>query len=204
MPTLFSHALAATAMGQWCRQPQPRRFWVWTVVCAMLPDVDVIGFPLGIRYDDMLGHRGLTHSLAFAALTGAVAAVTHCWGSPDGTVPFPRLPAPLPPDVVRLFRRDHRLPRAARRTHERRPRHRVSRAVQQPPVLLPLASDPGVSNRCGVFLDSGTRRAGQRIALDHAPVGDNCLARADSRQACRPEFAFSGERRRVSVCASAS
>ena len=41
-------------------------------VCAMLPDVDVIGFRLGIRYEDLLGHRGLTHSVAFAAAMATV------------------------------------------------------------------------------------------------------------------------------------
>jgi inner membrane protein len=47
---------------------------MWTAICAVLPDVDVIGFPLGIRYDDMLGHRGLTHSIPFAVVVGFVAA----------------------------------------------------------------------------------------------------------------------------------
>jgi inner membrane protein len=52
----------------------PVRFWVLSVVCAMLPDIDVVGFAFGIRYEDMLGHRGLTHSLAFAFLVGCGAA----------------------------------------------------------------------------------------------------------------------------------
>ena len=34
----------------------------------MLPDVDVIGFALGVPYDDLFGHRGFTHSLFFAGL----------------------------------------------------------------------------------------------------------------------------------------
>jgi len=38
----------------------------------MLPDVDVIAFSLGIPYDDMIGHRGFTHSFFFAAVAGAV------------------------------------------------------------------------------------------------------------------------------------
>jgi len=38
----------------------------------MLPDADVIGFGFGIRYGDLLGHRGLTHSLTFAALLAAL------------------------------------------------------------------------------------------------------------------------------------
>jgi inner membrane protein len=52
----------------------PPRFWIWTIGCAMLPDADVIGFSFGIRYDDMFGHRGFTHSLFFAAAVGALAS----------------------------------------------------------------------------------------------------------------------------------
>ncbi len=46
----------------------PWRFWWLSAVCAVVPDVDVVGFAFGLRYGDMLGHRGLTHSLAFALL----------------------------------------------------------------------------------------------------------------------------------------
>jgi len=75
MPTILSHAVAATAVGQWYQNRRlPVKFWLWTAVCALLPDVDVIGFALGIRYDDMLGHRGLTHSIPFAVGVGFVAA----------------------------------------------------------------------------------------------------------------------------------
>ena len=73
MPTIFSHAIVGTAAGQWWRRV-PRGFWFWTVVCAMLPDSDVIGFSFGVPYESMLGHRGLTHSLAFAALAAALVA----------------------------------------------------------------------------------------------------------------------------------
>ena len=40
----------------------------------MLPDIDVIGFSFGIAYEDMFGHRGFTHSLAFAVVIGALVA----------------------------------------------------------------------------------------------------------------------------------
>ncbi len=53
----------------------PPRFWAWTIACAMLPDADVISFSFGIRYEDMFGHRGFTHSFFFAALAGLVAAM---------------------------------------------------------------------------------------------------------------------------------
>jgi len=42
--------------------------WVAGAACSMLPDADTAAFRFGIAYSDMLGHRGLTHSLAFAAL----------------------------------------------------------------------------------------------------------------------------------------
>ena len=71
MPTIFSHAIFASAVGSaYTTEPMPLRYWVLTAACAMLPDADAIGFSFGVRYDDMLGHRGLTHSIAFALLVG--------------------------------------------------------------------------------------------------------------------------------------
>ena len=37
---------------------------------SFLPDADVIGFGFGVRYEDEWGHRGATHSLAFALAVG--------------------------------------------------------------------------------------------------------------------------------------
>lgn len=71
MASAFSHALVAFAIGrsqQWNVEPQ--RFWTLTVVCCVLPDLDVLAFVLGIPYDHVLGHRGLTHSLLFAVVIG--------------------------------------------------------------------------------------------------------------------------------------
>ena len=42
---------------------------------AALPDADVIGFGFGIRYSDLLGHRGLTHSLFFALALGFLVVI---------------------------------------------------------------------------------------------------------------------------------
>jgi inner membrane protein len=41
---------------------------------ALLPDADVIGFALGVRYADPWGHRGATHSLLFALLVALLVA----------------------------------------------------------------------------------------------------------------------------------
>ena len=78
MPTIFSHAIAAAAVAHaYPERRLPPRFWVWTAACSMLPDADVIGFPFGIRYADMLGHRGLSHSFFFAAVVGIVVAALY-------------------------------------------------------------------------------------------------------------------------------
>src|SRR5215470_2750999 len=42
---------------------------------ALLPDVDFIAFHLGIPYPHPFGHRGMTHSLAFAVLVGLGVAL---------------------------------------------------------------------------------------------------------------------------------
>jgi inner membrane protein len=68
----FTHAFVAVAAGTiYARERMPRRFWITSVALSILPDLDVIGFAWGIRYGDFLGHRGFSHSLAFAMLAGA-------------------------------------------------------------------------------------------------------------------------------------
>lgn len=51
-------------------------FGLWSAL-SLLPDVDVVGFGLGIPYGHAFGHRGATHSFAFcfalAATLGLVA-----------------------------------------------------------------------------------------------------------------------------------
>src|SRR5206468_6143070 len=39
-------------------------------------------FAFGVSYSDMLGHRGLTHSFAFAFIVGCVAALIRSQGTP--------------------------------------------------------------------------------------------------------------------------
>jgi inner membrane protein len=48
---------------------------VLLALAAAAPDLDVIGFSMGIHYGALLGHRGLSHSLLFALLLGATAAL---------------------------------------------------------------------------------------------------------------------------------
>lgn len=53
----------------------PKRIWVAGAVCAIAPDLDVIGFRFGIHYGDFWGHRGFSHSLLFAFILTGLAAM---------------------------------------------------------------------------------------------------------------------------------
>jgi inner membrane protein len=75
MPTVISHAVAALALAPAFRRAGwPPRVWWAGALCAMAPDADVLGFSLGVPLGSMLGHRGLTHSLPFAAALAWVGA----------------------------------------------------------------------------------------------------------------------------------
>lgn len=54
------------------------------VLCS-LPDLDVVAFGLGIPYASPWGHRGFTHSLAFALLS---ALLCWWWLMPSGASRF--------------------------------------------------------------------------------------------------------------------
>ncbi|MCW2363086.1 MULTISPECIES: metal-dependent hydrolase [Sphingobium] len=78
MPTIFSHAaislFAGGALGR--RRIAPALAIIGGALAA-LPDLDVIGFPLGVGYASQWGHRGFTHSLAFAF--GVVGLIALVW-----------------------------------------------------------------------------------------------------------------------------
>jgi inner membrane protein len=86
MATVISHSIAALAVGKaFAPEGMPPRFWVLTATCAMLPDIDVIGFSFGIQYRDMLGHRGLTHSFSFAFVLSLIVVLVFFRSAPIGT-----------------------------------------------------------------------------------------------------------------------
>lgn len=69
MASAITHGIVAISFGRlFFPERMPVRFWILLVVCTILPDVDVVGFFLGVRYSDILGHRGFSHSLLFALL----------------------------------------------------------------------------------------------------------------------------------------
>jgi len=76
MASAFTHAAAALALGTaFADDETPARFWALGAACAAVPDIDVVAFSLGIPYENVLGHRGLTHSLFFAAVLASLVVL---------------------------------------------------------------------------------------------------------------------------------
>ena len=76
MASAFGHAIVAIALGtSFNKRLKTFKFWILGIVCAIIPDADVISFKLGIPYEDFWGHRGFTHSLLFALILGIVVSI---------------------------------------------------------------------------------------------------------------------------------
>jgi inner membrane protein len=74
MPTIFTHP-AVALLRPWFGSTVPRRALIAAALGSILPDLDVAAFAFGIPYEHPLGHRGFTHSIAFAALYAALCAL---------------------------------------------------------------------------------------------------------------------------------
>lgn len=80
MASAFSHAFVALVFGKASRHPiMTRQVLFLGMACSIVPDLDVIGLSFGIRYGDLWGHRGLTHSLFFACLLSAALVQFLYW-----------------------------------------------------------------------------------------------------------------------------
>ena len=74
MPTILTHAAVPLALGLGLGiRIIPKPLLLAGVVACILPDLDVLAFQLHIPYADDFGHRGFTHSIAFAVALGLLA-----------------------------------------------------------------------------------------------------------------------------------
>lgn len=88
MPSVFSHAIAAVAIGGVAVGGRSRAaLWGLGALCAAAPDLDVVSVLFGVPYDHMLGHRGLSHSLFVAAALASLvtAIVRRAWPQSSST-----------------------------------------------------------------------------------------------------------------------
>jgi len=80
MPTIISHAAIPLALGVCLGSKNvSRRLLIAGIVASMAPDLDVVGLKLGIEYANQFGHRGASHSIAFALALGSLAAILAPW-----------------------------------------------------------------------------------------------------------------------------
>jgi inner membrane protein len=79
----WAHAIVGAAAGALYQSPRDRRRVITlAAICAVVPDLDLIGWPLGVSTFTLFGHRGLSHSIAFAVALGVGAAMALLPGAP--------------------------------------------------------------------------------------------------------------------------
>lgn len=72
MATIFSHPVPVLAVGTlFLSVKHPIRLLTLGAVCSVVPDLDIIGYEIGIPYKNMFGHRGISHSILFALIFAA-------------------------------------------------------------------------------------------------------------------------------------
>ena len=75
MASAFSHTLVAITLGKiYPHHKTVLRLWSLAILCAILPDIDVLWHQLGVPYSSVWGHRGFTHSLFFAFISALLVS----------------------------------------------------------------------------------------------------------------------------------
>ena len=69
---------AGRAYAGFDERPSWPALFGWSAL-SLLPDIDVVGFVRGVPYGAPWGHRGATHSLAFAIAGGVLVGICARW-----------------------------------------------------------------------------------------------------------------------------
>jgi inner membrane protein len=78
VPTFLTHPAVPVALGVGLGEATvSRRLLVAGAVASLLPDLDVLGFYVGVPYAAPFGHRGATHSLVAALAVALAGAALH-------------------------------------------------------------------------------------------------------------------------------
>lgn len=68
MASLFGHGILAYTISKVVDQQNLKVLMVLAIVSSIIPDADVLTFNFRIPYEHAFGHRGFTHSIAFALI----------------------------------------------------------------------------------------------------------------------------------------
>jgi len=68
MASFIGHGLVAFTISKMAKAKVSKRLLTFAIISSIIPDLDVIGYYIGIPYESMLGHRGITHSILFALM----------------------------------------------------------------------------------------------------------------------------------------
>lgn len=74
MSSCFSHPAVPLAIACWFPSLRTPSMLITASLLSAAPDLDALGYFAGVPYDAWCGHRGCTHSLAFAAVAAALLA----------------------------------------------------------------------------------------------------------------------------------
>ena len=72
MASIFGHSIVAFTISKVINNNNSKWLILLAIVSAILPDLDVISFSLGIPYVHPFGHRGFSHSIIFAIIWALV------------------------------------------------------------------------------------------------------------------------------------
>ena len=74
MASAFGHALSSYALTTFfpIDKKEATKIIVLAIICAIIPDADVLAFRYNIPYMHPFGHRGFTHSIFFAVMFAAL------------------------------------------------------------------------------------------------------------------------------------
>jgi inner membrane protein len=87
MCTVITHPVVPIALSALLPQETASSsLLIAAALCSVIPDMDVIGLEFGIKYGDMLGHRGFTHSIFFAALLAALITFAFFQKNPGSSL----------------------------------------------------------------------------------------------------------------------
>ncbi len=76
MPTVIGHSFTAISINTTVLNRKNNiKIILLSIICSILPDIDIIGFRYGIRYSSFWGHRGFSHSICFALLLSILISV---------------------------------------------------------------------------------------------------------------------------------